>query len=940
MHPIQESLKLKHVPTDIWSIREQLCLASSVLKSGDQNWISVSRSLKAVGNKDLNRSSDWFSQKSCAQQYTCLLETVDIPKRKKREGGETTSESIVRRLTQDRIAEISKILSTQRDEYQQLKNEICLLKNGTISLEKLQKMCYAIEQEQKELAHNFKPQLNISTKQINNYHVPILQQTSIQKDDNKVSEFSIVDEEVSKFRNDNDNRKNNVEQSSLLTSLLNSSNQMTQLQLQTQSQNTPTIASLLFTSPKVSLSDNLQNISSQLNQSVCDSISNNMPIIAPTLSKLLEQSTNEQISRTQDIRPSSIESKNLRNATHVQNKRTRLTKLGQENNIQTVQKSESILSQETIHIETDKTTPVSIDNIVQETSTMNKDEINEIIGDIEEIIKEEITSGPQRFSSTLNKIAPIVSSNILPPLKSIERTEPRNVDDSASLSNSPTSEIAIEEIDSSSSNIAKIIGTAVETIEYKFGAFNPCSIKEQRSTFLDDTDNDDKELSVNYVVSQKTPNIYQNYKGNKSDNLESIIKLESDDSKILQTNTILNNVITNKNEIVTEKYSPDNLLINQEKNYGFDSGIISNKEFNNEIDNILEENVPIQQTDKLGKTVISKRLCSDIVEDKNQKHENIFENDNHCHEIISEIKNDDTSDDVAKKVRISDLKVSDSLIQEYQMQENSINSKDIFNNQIELEKKTLLPNDSTILKSSLINDQQISEYSPLIEPANIKIKEEILQDSLDIDEVKENDNAQDYEIATYVKIEQIESGNENTDSAFRKDKFLSNRSIVIKQENIEASEIANDIDDEEPAIGKLQGGRAIKTYSKKQNATIDSETENESSWENADYRAWKKSIMLVYHRLSTNKYASIFLRPITEDQAPGYHSIIFKPMDLSTIKKKIDNGTIRSTSHFQRDVMLMFQNAIMFNKYSTFVHKMTLEMQEECLQHMQLYKFE
>ena len=29
---------MKMVSIDTWSIREQLCLASSVLRSGDQNW--------------------------------------------------------------------------------------------------------------------------------------------------------------------------------------------------------------------------------------------------------------------------------------------------------------------------------------------------------------------------------------------------------------------------------------------------------------------------------------------------------------------------------------------------------------------------------------------------------------------------------------------------------------------------------------------------------------------------------------------------------------------------------------------------------------------------------------------------------------------------------------------------------------------------------------
>lgn len=46
--------------------------------------------------------------------------------------------------------------------------------------------------------------------------------------------------------------------------------------------------------------------------------------------------------------------------------------------------------------------------------------------------------------------------------------------------------------------------------------------------------------------------------------------------------------------------------------------------------------------------------------------------------------------------------------------------------------------------------------------------------------------------------------------------------------------------------------------------------------EEREYRAWKKAIMLVWGRLATHKYASIFLRPITDDQAPGYHSVVYR----------------------------------------------------------------
>lgn len=104
-----------------------------------------------------------------------------------------------------------------------------------------------------------------------------------------------------------------------------------------------------------------------------------------------------------------------------------------------------------------------------------------------------------------------------------------------------------------------------------------------------------------------------------------------------------------------------------------------------------------------------------------------------------------------------------------------------------------------------------------------------------------------------------------------------------------------------------------------------------------DYRNWKKSVMLVYSRLTTHKYASLFLKPITDDQAPGYHSVIYRPMDLQTIRKNIENGAIRTNAEFQRDVLLMFNNAIMYNKTSDHIYNMARQMQQECIQQIQLF---
>lgn len=70
-------------PLDEWNTHEQLCLASAVVSSGDQNWMSVSRALKACVTNFSSRPIDWFLAKPCATQYGKLLDCVDTPKRKK-----------------------------------------------------------------------------------------------------------------------------------------------------------------------------------------------------------------------------------------------------------------------------------------------------------------------------------------------------------------------------------------------------------------------------------------------------------------------------------------------------------------------------------------------------------------------------------------------------------------------------------------------------------------------------------------------------------------------------------------------------------------------------------------------------------------------------------------------------------------------------------------
>ncbi|XP_016431779.1 bromodomain-containing protein 8 isoform X3 [Sinocyclocheilus rhinocerous] len=137
-------------PTEPWSVREKLCLASSVMRSGDQNWVSVSRAIKPFSEP--GRPPDWFSQKHCASQYSELLESTDAPKRKRGEKGEvveTIEDVIVRRLTTERIEELKRLIKDTQEKYRKLKKEVDLIQAGHLD-PKLEELWADIELKRKQ----------------------------------------------------------------------------------------------------------------------------------------------------------------------------------------------------------------------------------------------------------------------------------------------------------------------------------------------------------------------------------------------------------------------------------------------------------------------------------------------------------------------------------------------------------------------------------------------------------------------------------------------------------------------------------------------------------------------------------------------------------------------------------------------------------------------
>jgi len=149
MTGVQQRLKLKQTQIDTWSVREQLSLASAVLRSGDQNWVSVSRTMKQCGEP--GRPGDWFSQKNCALQYNLLQDKFQIkrPKRgEKTEAGESPVELMVSRLSAQRMEELERIVEEDRLEILKLEEQTEQLSSDNISEERLQAILREVEEEE------------------------------------------------------------------------------------------------------------------------------------------------------------------------------------------------------------------------------------------------------------------------------------------------------------------------------------------------------------------------------------------------------------------------------------------------------------------------------------------------------------------------------------------------------------------------------------------------------------------------------------------------------------------------------------------------------------------------------------------------------------------------------------------------------------------------
>ncbi|KAK6475838.1 bromodomain-containing protein 8-like [Huso huso] len=98
----------------------------------------------------------------------------------------------------------------------------------------------------------------------------------------------------------------------------------------------------------------------------------------------------------------------------------------------------------------------------------------------------------------------------------------------------------------------------------------------------------------------------------------------------------------------------------------------------------------------------------------------------------------------------------------------------------------------------------------------------------------------------------------------------------------------------------------------------------------------KKILRQTWNVIASHKYAYMFLKPVNEKFAPEYYRVVKRPMDLLTLKRRVAKGLVDTLEGFQGEVMLMFQNAMMYNDPDSEVYRRAVSMQGDIVEHLQM----
>ncbi|KAJ6684607.1 BROMODOMAIN CONTAINING PROTEIN [Salix purpurea] len=90
----------------------------------------------------------------------------------------------------------------------------------------------------------------------------------------------------------------------------------------------------------------------------------------------------------------------------------------------------------------------------------------------------------------------------------------------------------------------------------------------------------------------------------------------------------------------------------------------------------------------------------------------------------------------------------------------------------------------------------------------------------------------------------------------------------------------------------------------------------------------KKLLVFILDRLQKKDTYGVFSEPVDPEELPDYFDIVENPMDFSTVKKKLDEGAYAYLEQFEKDVLLICSNAMLYNPPDTIYFRQARAMQE------------
>ncbi|XP_048816103.1 bromodomain-containing protein 8 isoform X3 [Lagopus muta] len=870
-------------PTEPWSIREKLCLASSVMRSGDQNWVSVSRAIKPFAEP--GRPPDWFSQKHCASQYSELLETTETPKRKRGEKGEvveTVEDVIVRKLTAERVEELKKIIKETQEKYRQLKKDAELIQAGHMD-NRLEELCNEImikkklEEEEAEVKRKatdaaYQARLAIknpprrltgvmvrspagSTSPGGDYALGDLSQPAVDEASPGVTPGTLPSTPVASFIGIPDTPPGSAPLDAPMTPVTDDSPQKKMLGQKATPPPSPLLSellkkgSLLPTSPRLVGENEMAVASGHMNSSgVLLEVGSVLPVLhsgemqsapgavpaspaasgAPTLSRLLEAGPAQFTSPLASFSAVASEppAKLLPPPVEPVSQATivMMPTLSAPSVVPPAAAPESVV---TVSQPEACVSMEAVSDSHTVTVSMDSSEISMIIDSIK---KECLGSGAGSTAGS---------------------SKDHCIDGKEDLDLAEKMDIAVsytgEELDFDT--VGNIIAIIEDKVDDNPEVLDAAVVEAALSSFCEDTDDPqalpgpwEHPIHQEHEKQAQIPQVSVTVKQER-------LECEEPEAKGIRE---LMGIGELGSEIKTEPAEQEQNQLGAEETMSATTRVTETPELRS------------QEIEEDQRAAVAAGESSEI-EIESTKGEDTMHNT---------VKTETPPDDDSSPPQVPNVSEDSS-------------QADV---QHKFELSDSMKEEAQALFRSQMKDGQGEEDD-----------EDGASEAASLEEPKEEDQGEGY-----------------------------------------LSEMDN-----EPPVSESDDGFSVHNAPLQSHTLADSIPSSPASSQfsvcSEDQEAiqaqkiWKKAIMLVWRAAANHRYANVFLQPVTDDIAPGYHSIVQRPMDLSTIKKNIENGLIRTTAEFQRDIMLMFQNAVMYNSSDHDVYHMAVEMQRDVLEQIQQF---